>query len=212
MPNLKSIICFNGGAGGDFLKAICLTQFDTLSLGKIDNNGMVEFNDHYFKQKCQEYYETPFDWTTIDLGQVLPVDNSHYYFDWFSNIASSIYFIEYPDNMTNIIVKTCIDKRFRGNQDEFIKTSLIKLPLELQKIIPENKQLDAIGKTWIRNQNEWRTTTGMRPIKLVDLFDLHKLKLIVKEITQRDLVFLEQFKYLYYQWIQKNQHLLNAHT
>jgi len=212
MPNLKSIICFNGGAGGDFLKAVCLTQFDISFSSKIDNNGMVEFDDHYFKQKCQEYYETPFDWTTIDQSRVLPVDNSHYYFDWFSKIASSIYFIDYPDNMTDIIVETCIDKRFQGNKDEFIKMSLAKMPLELQKIIPQNKQLDAIGTTWVRNQNNWRTATSMRSIGLVDLFDLNKLKLIVKEIVQKELVSLEQFEYLYYQWIQKNQHLLKAHT
>jgi len=209
---LKSIICFNGGAGGDFLKAICLTQFDTPVLGKIDTNGMVEFNDHYFKQKCQEYYETPFDWTTIDLNQVLPVDNSHYYFDWFNKIAASIYFIDYPDSMTSTIVKTCIDKRFRGNTDEFIKISLINIPIELQKIIPDHRRLDAIGKTWIGNQNKWRNITSMRPIELINLFDLPKLKMIVNEITQTDLISLDQFEYLYHQWIQKNQHLLKAYT
>ena len=212
MPNLKSIICFNGGAGGDFLKAICLTQFDTPVTCKIDHTGMVEFDDHYFKQKCQECYENPFDWTTIDQQQVLPVDNSHYYFDWFNEITSSIYFIDYPDTMTDIIVKTCIDKRFRGNKDQFVKISLANMPLELQKIIPEHKQLDAIAKTWIRNQHDWRKITNMHPVKLANLFDLNKLKLIIKEITQKDLVSLDLVEYLYYQWIQKNQRLLKAHT
>ena len=37
MSHVKSIICFNGGSGGDFLKAICLTQFDYLSFSFEDN-------------------------------------------------------------------------------------------------------------------------------------------------------------------------------
>lgn len=212
MPNLKSIICFNGGAGGDFLKAICLTQFDTPVTGKVYTNGMVDFENHYFKQKCQDYHKTPFDWTIIDLDRVLPVDNSHYYFDWFNQIASSIYFIDYPDNITNTIVETYIDKQFQGNKDEFVKVSLTNIPIGLQKIIPEDKRLYAIEKTWLRNQNKWRTYTGMRPIELANLFDLNKLKLIVEEITQKDLMSLSRFEHLHHQWTQKNQHLLKAYT
>jgi len=212
MPNLKSIICFNGGSGGDFLKAMCLTHFDTTVLGKIDNNGMIEFDDHYFKLQCQEYYKAQFDWTTIDQQRVLPVDNSHYCFDWFDKIFSSIYFIDYPDNITHVIVDTYINKRFQGNKDRFIKVSLDKMPIQLQKIIPDNNRLPAIEKTWIRNQRAWRNTPIMHPIKLIDLFDLNKIKLIVKEITQQDLVSPERFECLYHQWIEKNQHLLKAHA
>ena len=212
MPNLKSIICFNGGAGGDFLKATCLTQFDTPLLGTIDKNGMMEFHNHYFKQKCQEHYETACDWTMIDLHRVLPVENSHYYFDWFNKLAESIYFIDYPDAMTNIIVETCMNKRWQGDQDEFIRESLINIPPQLQKIIPTHKRLDVIGKNWIKNQHQWRNVIGMRAIELIDLFDLNKLKLIVQEITEKDLTCVEQFEYLHDQWIQKNQHLLKAHT
>jgi hypothetical protein len=114
--------------------------------------------------------------------------------------------------MNNIIIETYIDKRHQGNRDKFIKVSLAKIPMTLQKIIPDNKRLEAIGKTWLRHQNIWRNNPVMHPIALVDLFDLSKLKSIVKEITQKDLVSLDQFEGLYYQWIQKNQHLLKAYT
>ena len=210
MPHLKSIICFNGGAGGDFLKAICLTQFSKSPYFVIEDSGMTEFNHHYFKLTCARYYHTPFDWTTIDQSQIYPVDNAHYYFDWFNKISSAIYYIEYPDNITDFVINTYICKRHQGNKEEFIKTVLCRVPPNLIQKVSVSSALIAIQKDWIKNQQTWRSTANMRPINLLDLFDLEKMKQIVPEITQQDLVDVECFKELHSTWINKNQGLLQS--
>jgi hypothetical protein len=209
MSHVKSIICFNGGSGGDFLKAICLTQFNYLSFS-VEDNGMMEFNHHYFKETCELCYKNLVDWTAIDPSQILPVENTHYYFEWFNNISSAIYYINYPDSMTDAIIKTYVDKRFQGNNDKFIELSLAKLPYDLQQIIPKSNALSAIGKTWIKNQQIWRNNPNMHAIELVDIFELAKLKTVVSKIVQKELIELDYLEQLHSTWTEKNQNLFQA--
>ena len=211
MSNLKSVICFTGGAGGDFLKALCLTQFPNQYFFMIEDTGMIEYDNHYFKRKCEQCYENSLSWTTIDQLKIKPVDNTHYYFDWFTDIFSKIYYIDYPDDIVDVLIKTYITKRYRGNKEDFIETTLAKIPPKLQKIIPRSNALVAIGKTWIRNQHAWRTNTNMHAIKLLDIFDLPKIKEIVPEIIQKDLVDVDYFEQFHLAWTEKNQNLLHAH-
>ena len=211
MSDLTSVICYNGGAGGDFLKALCLTQFFDQSFFMIEDTGMIEFEQHYFKSQCEQYYHSPIDWTTIDKSKIQPVDNTHYYFDWFHNIFSKIYYIDYQDNIVNVILDTYIAKRHCGNTEEFIEVALSKIPKKLQKMIPKPNALMAIEKNWIRNQRTWRSNANMHAINLKDVFDLTKIKTIVTDITQKDLVNLESFEQLHLVWTEKNQNLLQAH-
>lgn len=212
MSDLKSVICYNGGAGGDFLKALCLTQFSNQSFVLIEDTGMIEFNRHYFKEQCEQcYYTNTLHWGTLDQSKIQPVDNTHYYFDWFCNIFSKTYYIEYPDNITNVVINTYIDKRHRGNKEEFIEIALSRLPDKLQKMIPRSNAFVAIEKTWIRNQQAWRSNNNMHAIKLFDIFDLSKIKTIVSEVIQKDLVDLDSFTQLHSAWTEKNQNLLQAH-
>jgi hypothetical protein len=209
MSFIKSIICYNGGAGGDFLKAICLTQFNYRSF-TVEDNGMMEFNHHYFKKTCELCYENSVDWTAIDQSQIQPVENTHYYFEWFNNISSAVYYINYPDSMTDVIIKTFVNKRYQGNNDKFIELYLSKLPYNLQQIIPKSNALLAIGKTWIKNQQSWRNNPHMHAIDLVDIFELDKLKTIVSKIVQKELVEIDYIEQLHLKWTEKNQNLFQA--
>jgi hypothetical protein len=210
MSDLKSVICYNGGAGGDFLKALCLTQFSNQSFF-MANAGMIEFRQHYFKIQCEQCYKNTLNWTAINQLKIEPVDNTHYYFDWFHNIFSKIYYIDYPDHITDVIINTYINKRHQDNKEEFIEVSLSRIPEGLQKMIPRSNALAAIGKTWIRNQQIWRANPNMHAINLIDVFDLTKIKTIASEIIQKDLVDVEYFEQLHSAWTEKNQHLLQAH-
>lgn len=210
MPDLKSVICHNGGAGGDFLKALCLTQFSNQSFFMV-NTGMIELRQNYFKIQCEQCYKNNLNWTAIDQLKIDPVDNTHYYFDWFRNIFPKIYYIDYPDHITDVIINTYINKRHQDNKEEFIEVSLSKIPEGLQKMIPRSNALAAIGKTWIRNQRTWRANPNMHAVNLIDVFNSTKIKEIVAEIIQKDLVDIECFEQLYSAWTEKNQHLLQAH-
>ena len=86
-----------------------------------------------------------------------------------------------------------------------------KIPEGLQKMIPRSNALAAIGKTWIRNQRTWRANPNMHAVNLIDVFNSTKIKEIVAEIIQKDLVDIECFEQLYSAWTEKNQHLLQAH-
>jgi len=210
MSNLQSVICYNGGAGGDFLKALCLTQFSNQSFFMVET-GMIEFEQNYFKIQCAQCYHKTLDWTTIDQCKIEPVDNTHYYFDWLHDIFPKIYYIDYPDNITNIIIGTYINKRHQDNKEEFIEAILSKVPEVLQKMIPRSNALMAIEKIWLRNQRTWRANPNMHAVTLLDIFDSTKIKEIVAEIIQKDLVDLKYFEQIHSTWTEKNQHLLQAH-
>jgi hypothetical protein len=211
MSDLKSVICYNGGAGGDFLKALCLTQFLNHSFFMVEETGMIEFDQHYFKNQCEQCYKNLLNWRTIDLSKIQPVDNTHYYFDWLHDIFPKIYYIDFPDNIVDVVVNTYIHKRYQGNKEEFIESALSRIPDKLQKMIPRSNALVSIERTWIRNQRTWRTNANMHAIKLLDIFDFNKIKEIVPEIIQKDLVDLEYLEQLHSAWTKKNQHLLQAH-
>lgn len=212
MPDLKSVICYTGGAGGDFLKALCLTQFPNQSFVMVKDTGMIELEQHYFKTQCEQCYKNLLSWTTIDRSKIQPVDNTHYYFDWLHDIFPKIYYIDYPDDIVDIVINTYIIKRHQCNQEEFIESMLSKIPDKLKKMIPRSNALRAIGKTWIRHQRTWRSNTNMHAIKLYDIFDLTKIKAIVPEIIQKDLVDLDYFEQLHSAWTEKNKNLLQGHV
>jgi hypothetical protein len=211
MSHVKSVICYNGGAGGDFLKALCLTQFSTQLFFTVNDTGMVCFSQpHFFKDQCELYFKNPFDWTTIDQSQIQPVDNTHYYFDWFSNIFQKIYYIDYPDSMTNVIFNTFINKRHQGNKEQFINIAWSNFSDHWKKVITRSNVLLAVEKNWTNNQRRWRNTPNMHAINLIDLFDLSKIKMIVSEVIQNDLNNLDQFEQVHSCWVEQNQNLLQA--
>ena len=211
MSDLKSVICYNGGAGGDFLKALCLTQFPKQSFYMVEETGMIEFNEHYFKNQCEQCYKNLLNWKTIDRSKIQPVDNTHYYFDWLHDIFPKIYYIDFQDNIVDVVVNTYIHKRYQGNKEGFIESALSRIPDKLQNMIPRSNALVSIERTWIRNQHIWRTNANIHAIQLVDIFDLNKIKEIVPEIIQKHLVDLQYFEQLHSTWTEKNQHLLQAH-
>lgn len=208
MLTLKSIICFNGGTGGDFLKSICLTQLPKTGSFRIEESGMIEFQSHYFKLMCEKYYEQPFDWQTLEQSLIFSVENSHYYFDWFHQISSKVYYIDYPDNMTDAIFDTFINKRYPDQLEKFVKKFLSKFPTTLQNKISINDAVTVIKKNWKQNQQRWRNNSKMHPIALIDLFDLDKIKKITCELVQqRPLTTWDLIEQLHFEWTTKNQNL-----
>ena len=113
-------------------------------------------------------------------------------------------------SMTDVIIKTFVNKRYQGNNDKFIELFLSKLPYNLQQIIPKSNALLAIGKTWIKNQQSWRNNPNMHAIELVDIFELDKLKTIVSKIVQKELVEIDYIEQLHLKWTEKNQKLFQA--
>jgi len=211
MHNIQAIICFNGGAAGDFLTAVCNQQLDVGTNHYVCDNGMVTLPAR-LKICSQQIYNNIITWDDLHIFKFSPVENSHFYFDQFKIITPKLFFIDYADNMHKEIVKVFVDKRFAGNNEKFLHSVKPSFPEYMQTKLTADNVVELSAINWKRNHTLWKSTGALTPVNLGDFFDQIRFELIVKEITGLETLDRHSLEEIYNNWICRNNYLQQLFT
>lgn len=209
---IRSIICYNGGSGGDFLKTLCLQQINCSAQfqAKITSTGLTLHNDHYFKEICETLYTAnvvmPVD---LDLAKISPVENSHYYFDWFSTLTDKLYYINCPDDVVSGLVEIYIAKRHNGSLTRFVNSNKNTLPNWLQNELTEKTAINISSTLWLKQLKNWRSNPNLTAIELEDFFKQDTLQYIVEQLIKQPLTDIAKFNDTQLKWTANNAVLKN---
>jgi hypothetical protein len=205
MPDIKkSIIVYNGGSGGDFLKIMCLQQLNYFVNYNLTSSGRIQVVDQYFKEFTNKINCA----NTIDYNQIAPVDNTHFYHPWFNDIAN-VYYIDYPKELQDILIKIYMIK-VNCSPDEFLHYHMEFIPTPLQKYINLTNIDLALNIQFNKNINTWRNTPNLIKIDMLDFFNQLKFKNIVELLCNHPLTNKDVFLQSYNIWIDKNKILVDS--
>jgi hypothetical protein len=205
MSTFKKIIIFNGGSGGDFLKLLCLQQKLDAEYN-LSDKGRVIFNSQYFKDISRDYYFKTFSTNQLDLSKVYPVDNSHFYFDWYDKYFK-MYYIDYPDNIQDVIFDLYITKVYNNDVNLLYNWHIDSIPESLRKFITPDNIQKAIKINWQRNIESWRVNNKLIKIDLITLFDIVRLTPVIENICDSPIIDYDLFFNTWTAWVDKNKSL-----
>lgn len=208
LSTVSAIICFNSGSAGDLLKALCLSQIDARYGFSLEPQGAILIENQYFKSVTEKIYHRHLDSKDIDLSRVSPVDNSHYYLDFYPDITKNLYYIDYPDSYDIKILETVKKKRYDDDWGRLLEKNLKHFPfLKRSRIKHEDIQKMFLVQ-WRKNLSGWRNNSLLQPINFLDFFESEKIQSVVEKIINRPLSKVEVFRSVYDAWFEKNIHLL----
>ncbi len=211
MPPIQSIICYVGGSGGDFIKTLCVQQFDLDNSVKCDitDTGMVLHNRRHFRDVCVDYFKDSsivpdmLDWSKVDL-----VENSHHYYDWFPKVAKNLYYIDFPELATANIIDVYVSKRHQGNLMQFVEKHKQTLPDWAQQRITEHNAQQFFSTVWLKQLRAWRSMPNLEAVALADFFDRQRLISLVERLTQQPVRDFVRFDQTFTTWAEKNAELV----
>lgn len=205
MPSIQSIICFNGGSAGDFLKLACNQQIDPNFDYTLSKLGMVELS-HNFKDFTNAVFNKTKTWDDIASVDVDQIDNTHFYLDEFKTLAKHLFYIDYPDSMNSTIVDLYATKRVR-NHSVLTQRVKLTLPLPLQRYVNESNAKEICQVRWKRNLETWRNNPDLAAIQLKDFFNFEKLSDIVACVSGQTKLDLTKLQVLHSAWVEKNSQM-----
>lgn len=204
MQSIQAIICFNGGSAGDFLAGVCSEQLFRAPSYKISNNGTAELSSMFKHITKVDYYNKD---VSVDLSDAMPVENTHFYLDYYPQIARKLYYIDYPDEISRDIVKIFMAKRFDNNPEQMANFMKQWYAESLQSKLNANNVVDACKINWTKNVKSWRNNSLLEPLYLRDYFDRSTFYNMVETVCQRKIKNYETLNASYDGWISKNDQL-----
>jgi len=204
MQSIQSIICFNGGSAGDFLAGMCSEQLLGKATYEIRANGMSQLSSTFKSMTKANYYS---DTVPDSLENTLPVENTHFYLDYYPEIARQLFYIDYPDDLARDIVQIFMIKRFNNNPallSDFIKESYAE---PLRSKINSDNILDVCKINWLKNVRSWRSNARLKPLYLKDYFDQSSFYHMVETVCQCKIQNHDALALGYSDWISKNAQL-----
>lgn len=207
MPNIQSIICFNGGSAGDFLKVCCLHQLGINLAYRVDSNGTALLDTYYFKNMCQGIYNKTANKDQIISSQTHKIENSHYYHDFFTDIATNLFFIDYPESINLEIIKIYVKKRQQNNAQNLVNAILPGLPAGFANKINADNIYDVCNITWLKNLKNWQNNDQLQSIQFADIINRQRLPYVVETVTGQELTNLSYLYNMYDEWVGKNPEL-----
>jgi hypothetical protein len=208
MSTIQSIICFNGGSAGDFLKVCCSYQLGSNIPYTVDSNGTAHLKMHYFKSICQDIYNKTATKDQIITSQTYKIENSHYYHDFFVDMATNLFFIDYPDLVSLEIIRTYVKKRQKNNAQNLVDKMMLELPAGFANKINTDNIYDVCNITWLRNLKNWQNNKQLQSIQLADIVNRQRLPYVVETVTGQQLTNLSQLYDMYDEWADKNKELV----
>jgi hypothetical protein len=204
MPVIQAIICFNGGSAGDFLAGICSEQLLGVAPYKIFNNGLAELS-HKFKNATEvNYYSSD---ALVDLSKAMPVENTHYYLDYYPQIAQKLFYINYPDEISQDIVNIFMFKRFANDTERMSNFMKQSYTGPMRSKLNASNIIDACKINWTKNIRSWRNNPLLEPLHLRDLFDRSTFYNMVETVCQCKIKDYGTLSAGYDSWISKNDRL-----
>lgn len=204
---MQSIIVYNGGSAGDLLKALCLEQVLGHSIHRLELNGMVDFDNHYFKDTCEEIYLNHELKESIKYEHVFPIESTHFYLDFYKEITPNLYYIDYHDSCQDLIINTFIGKKLSGSHEDFYSHFIKFITPAMHKYVNSDNLITAMNVTWLKNLSRWRVTPELKPINFADLFNFNCLIEIVTQVSGKAVLDLEKMKKTHNDWLLVNRAL-----
>ena len=204
MQTIQAIICFNGGSAGDFLAGICSEQLLGVAPYKIFNNGLAELSSKFKNTTAVDYYNNDM---SVDLSNAMPIENTHFYLDYYTKIARKLFYIDYPDAISRDIVNIYMFKRFANDPElmaDFVKKSYTE-PMRAKLNV--TNVIDACKINWIKNIKSWRNNTQLEPVYLQDMVNRSTFYNIVETVCQCKIKDYGTLSAGYDNWISKNDRL-----
>ena len=205
MDLIRSIIVFNGGSAGDFLKSVCVEQLSSNSIHTLNHDGMINFDHHYFKHTtgCDNVILCQ-----LDRSKIHQVENTHYYHEFYRSLASNVYYIDYPEKLQSVILESYFKKRCNNDHAKLYQDHLPLISTALQHLITTENIKKALNILWIRNIRSWRKIPSITKINFEEILVYDTLITIVEKIIQQPLPSPQRLKMSYQQWIDKNSDLI----
>lgn len=204
MRPIQAIICFNGGSAGDFLTGICSEQLSGLPTYTITNTGMAELS-HKFKNATEVNYHSSDAW--VDLSNAMPIENTHYYLDYYPQIAQKLFYIDYPDKISQDIVNIFMFKRFANDTERMANFMKQSYTDSMRSKLNASNIVDACKINWTKNIRSWRKNPLLEPLHLRDLFDRSTFYNMVETICQCKIKNYKTLSTGYNNWLEKNDRL-----
>lgn len=214
MSAVRSIIVFNGGSAGDFLRTACLEQISNFNRYIIDDNGMVQspVENTYLKEFCKEEQRTK-QHRAVDIDQCAEVENAHSYHSWFPDLTTNLFYIHYSDADSLSVVQTFIRKRAESDFNAWIKQTMpTHIPDKLLGQINQENFANVLDIFWKKNINEWQSNPMLTPIPLQDLFELTSLTKWAVQLCNQPLTDPAKLTNTHQTWLSKNFDLLTSLT
>jgi hypothetical protein len=209
----RSIVVFNGGSAGDFLKTICLEQLNNAPVYELNDSGRLVLQNQYFKKITKDMYFLNYGIEQLDYSCITQIDNTHFYHHWYHNF-STVYYIDYPDHIQSTlteIYKNKVSHFFNNDPDKFFQYHLETLPQPLHKYFTLDNISQAITKRALANLKKWREMPDLIKINFIDFFNQEKFKNIVETLCNQP-VDIDLFLKSYNNWLDKNNALVVAIT
>jgi hypothetical protein len=212
MSTIRSIVIFNGGSAGDFLRTICLEQLDNFDRYSINDTGMVvtSLEDNYFKELCKRQQKTNQP-QTLDFDQCVAIENAHNYFDWFRDITTNLFYIHHTESISTQVAQAFVDKRKPENFDQWVQRIMpAHTPPSMLSQITQDNFADILSVFWKKNIREWQSNSALTPIPFCDLFDLSLIAPWVEQLCGQPISDHGRLSNTHQTWLNKNSKLARA--
>lgn len=206
MQHIQAIICFNGGSVGDLVKKLSLLCYD-IETGIVNDSGMVDL-PQYFKIFFKSVWDNKRQYKQINWNKIFPIENSHYYFEYYNDIAKNVYYIDYEDSVNPVILSEFLRKRFNHDWQLFLGRHIKSLPLALQDKVNESNYQQVFEIQWLKNLRGWRANPKLQPINFYDLLQRDTMISVVERITERNILDINKFDSIYAKWAENNSTFL----
>lgn len=209
MGPIQSILVYNGGSAGDFLKTVSIEQLGQGSNHTLTDQGMIEFDHHYFKFITSQWYDDKYQHPIeIDNSRVYGVENTHYYHESYFQITDNIFYIDYSEELQPLILDLYVKKRWNNDYQKLLKLHESSLPENLRKFVQTENISKVLNVIWIKNLKLWRAA-GIKRIDFQDLLNYDSMASTVERIIQQPIVDAELLQKTYQSWIDKNHSLVS---
>lgn len=206
MSLVQSIIIFNGGSAGDFLRIASLEQLTGFNRFRIDDNGTARslLQDNYFKEFCKAEQRTQ-QRQVLDPDRCFEIENAHSYHPWFQELTTNLFYIKYNEEDALPVINAFICKRLEADFNLWVK---LTMPPQTPSVLLDKITLDNFSNVlsifWKKNMSEWDLNSSLTPIPFRDLFDLPKLSKWVERLCGQPLRDPAQLAKTHQAWLNKN--------
>lgn len=165
--------------------------------------------DNYFKAATENIFYGRGSSLDLDFDQMFPVENTHYWNDFYTEISDRCVFIDYPDHAQPYIMNIYLEKVFNNDVQKMLDYNLLRQNSYIASKANINNIKEILNIQWLKNLKSWRQNYNMSSINLADFFDQARLKNIVETLINEKIRDSDRFDSVYNNWCEKNKKLKN---
>jgi len=201
----KIIILAQGGTHGDFLYQSCQIITSDENAPKIDDSGKV-IESSIFKRKNLTILKNGQKTNMMSnyLHEAQPIEVCHVWYEEFIDWPSKFYYIDFDDSLLEIIKKMYFEKVHNNDKNLAMIWYKKHLPDSVARKINHDNLNEVINSSYRNAQKKYKKQPNAKAINIVDLYSLHRLTDILKDMgiyNEKNLPSLEKF---HSEWLVRN--------